>query len=256
MDELRYALHAAVADPPPTAIDLDRLIDRTRRRTRLQYATGIAAGALAVVTGAVLVPMGLAPSGVGGAGGSGPPGPCPQVTPTTTYRPDRLTEPALPSDEPCEGTQRRLLGALTASLHAELPGWTLKNDDDPSRPPAFYREAPDTRPDGYVANVQVSRGSEFHIVLLKVSVHAPVPPQEVCREPDLAGTTCAVRSEGDVVATKPRPDLAGSSGAQIGGYTVVDVRPDGTTVTLLGSQALTLDRLIRIARTPGLTLSP
>lgn len=256
MDELRYALHAAVADPPPTAIDLDRLIDRTRRRTRLQYRTGIAAGALAVVTGAVLVPVGLAPSGVGGAGGSGPPGPCPQVTPTTTARPDRLKEPALSSDEPCDGTERRLLGALTASLHTELPGWTLKNFDDPSRPVAFFRDAPDAPLDGYVANVQVSRGDEFHLVLVKVTVHTPVVPQDVCPEPAVAGTDCVVQTEGDVVATTARPDLAGSSDGQIGGYTVVDIRPDGTTVTLMGSRALTLDRLVRIARTPGLTLFP
>ena len=37
MDELRNALHAAAAEPPPTRIDLDELIDGTRRRSRLQY---------------------------------------------------------------------------------------------------------------------------------------------------------------------------------------------------------------------------
>ena len=81
MDELRHALHAAAAEPPPPRIDLDDLIDGTRRRSRLQYRIGAVAGAVALTTGAVLVPMVVLPSGgLSTAGGGAPPG-CPTLSP-------------------------------------------------------------------------------------------------------------------------------------------------------------------------------
>lgn len=257
MEELRNALHAAAADPPPTGIDLDELITGTRRRTRLRYALGTTVGALAMVVGAVAGPTVLAPSGGLGAGGPGAPPVCPQVTPTTTARPDRTGEPGLP-DEPCGTAAGRLTGALDASLRTVLPGWTATNDEHPSGPVRFARQAVDAAPDGYLADVDVRRGTEFHIVLVQVSTHAAVDPATACRQQTLGpADTCQVHVEagGEVLLTGTVPTLAGSS-AGLGGYWVTDLRPDGTCVTVLGSQALTLDRITRIARTPGLTLFP
>jgi hypothetical protein len=78
MDELRHAMHAAAAEPPPTRIDLDELIDGTRRRSRFQYRIGAVAGAVALTTGAVLVPMVVLPSGgLSTTGGGAPPSACP-----------------------------------------------------------------------------------------------------------------------------------------------------------------------------------
>ena len=266
MEELRNALHAAAADPPPTGIDLDELITGTRRRTRLRYALGTTVGALAMVVGAVAAPTVLAPSGGLGAGGPGAPPVCPQVTPTTTARPDRTGEPGLP-DEPCGTAAGRLTGALDASLRTVLPGWTATNDEHPSGPVRFARQAPDAAPDGYLADVDVRRGTQFHIVLVQVSVHGyartagergGIEPVMVCQQQTFGpADTCQVHTEadGEVLVTGTVPTLAGSS-AGLGGYWVTDLRPDGTCVTVLGSQALTLDRITRIARTPGLTLFP
>jgi hypothetical protein len=255
MDELRNAMHAAVAEPPPTRIDLDRLIDGTKRRTRLQYVAGIAAGAVAVVAGAVAVPL-MAPAGGHGLGEGGPPGPCPQITPTTTARPDRLAEPVLPSDEPCGTVEHRLAEALVASLHTELPGWTFKNLDDPARPVALLRQAVDASPDGYLANVTIRKGSEYHMIIVQVSAHPPLIRNQACRRLPLPGETCTVQPDGEVVATEVLHNLGASSDMSNEGYRVTDWRVDGTTVEVVGSDALTRDRLTRIARTPGLTLFP
>jgi hypothetical protein len=64
MEELRHALHAAADDPPPTRIDLDQIIDGTRRYSRVQYRIGMVAGLTVMAAGAVLVPAVLSsPSG-------------------------------------------------------------------------------------------------------------------------------------------------------------------------------------------------
>jgi hypothetical protein len=236
MDELRYALRAAVVDAPPSRIDLDRLVEGTRRRIRLQYRVGMAAGALAVMAAGLVAPSALAPSG-SGAGGSGPPGPqgsCPRITATTTYRPDRRSEPPVP-EEPCGVVEGRLTNALLATLRTELPGWTYENFDDPSQPVAFLRQAPDTFPDGYLVKVTVRKGAEFELVVVQVAVHGPADSP-------------TVRQVG--------VDTLGGSSQGIGGYETNDIRADGTEVTVLGSRALGVDRLIRISRTPGLTLFP
>src|SRR5207248_6861811 len=102
MDELRNALHAAAAEPPPTRIDLDELIDGTRRRSRLQYRIGAVAGAVALSTGALLVPMVLLPSGgLSTTGGGAPPNPCPWPSFSPAPVPSgSLGVVAGPSDDP------------------------------------------------------------------------------------------------------------------------------------------------------------
>jgi hypothetical protein len=78
MEELRHALHAAADDPPPTRIDLDQLIDGTRRRSRFQYRVGTLAGITALTASAIAVPFVVLPVGGLGSGGGGgaPPDPC------------------------------------------------------------------------------------------------------------------------------------------------------------------------------------
>jgi len=55
MEQLSQALHAVVADPPPTAIDLDQLIAGERRRARNHLRIGAATGAAVLVAGAATV---------------------------------------------------------------------------------------------------------------------------------------------------------------------------------------------------------
>ena len=72
MEELRQALQAAASDPPPTGIDLDHIIEGTRRQSRLQQRVGLVSGLTVAVGAAILVPAVLtAPSGGLGAGGPG-----------------------------------------------------------------------------------------------------------------------------------------------------------------------------------------
>lgn len=74
MERLTDALHAAVADPPPTSIEIDRLIGR-HRRNQLQFRVGAATGAAVLTAAAVAVPalmsghlgVGLSAAGPGGA---------------------------------------------------------------------------------------------------------------------------------------------------------------------------------------------
>ena len=94
MDELRHALHAAVGDPPPTRINLDKLIEgthRSRRMLRVGTWTGAAAGAAAaVLVPTVLLPgSGLGAAGGGGAGGGGgaPPSTACRVLPSRSVVP-------------------------------------------------------------------------------------------------------------------------------------------------------------------------
>jgi hypothetical protein len=99
MEELRNALHAVAGDPPPTRIDLDRLIDTTQRRTRMQYRLGALTGTAAVLAGALLIPNVLAPRGGHGVAGPGgvPPG-CQIIS--GTMAPTPTTPPTLISGSP------------------------------------------------------------------------------------------------------------------------------------------------------------
>ena len=57
MEELRQALNAAASDPPPTGIDVDQIIDGTRRQSRLSSG-----GTLESAGGRVLCCTGTGPT--------------------------------------------------------------------------------------------------------------------------------------------------------------------------------------------------
>ncbi|GIH13342.1 hypothetical protein [Rugosimonospora africana] len=134
MDQLSHALHAAAADPPPTAIDLDQLIAGERRRTHNRYRFGAATGAAVLVAGAVAVPFAL-------GGGSGhiagtPPGcrtvyyepgtvfpPTPESTPSTPPVNHGTSAPhsALPIDHSTSAPHSPSPGVSTAAVQPQEP---------------------------------------------------------------------------------------------------------------------------------------
>ena len=71
--DLTRAMLAATADPPPTGIDVDRLITGERRRTRRLHTIAGAALAAVLVGGAATVPSLLSPAPSGQSPGLAPP---------------------------------------------------------------------------------------------------------------------------------------------------------------------------------------
>lgn len=85
MEPLTRALHAASADPPPTSINLDRLIDG-RRRSVLQHRMVMVTGVAVVAAVAIAVPLVF----VGRPGSSGLSAgalPCPTMSPSPSLDP-------------------------------------------------------------------------------------------------------------------------------------------------------------------------
>jgi hypothetical protein len=152
VEELRQALNAAASDPPPTGIDLDQIIDRTRRQSRLPYRTGLVAGLTVAVAGAILVPAILTThagglgaggpgDGVSGTGTCGPysPGPgtpWPSVVPNPLI-PESSRGPSMPPDPAfppvvCGGAAKQC---------PELVPTTAPRPSRPADAPAGAREA-------------------------------------------------------------------------------------------------------------------
>jgi len=327
MEELRHALHAAADDPPPTRIDLDQLIDGTRRRSRLQYRVGTVAGATALAAGAVLVPTVLLPAGglgTAGGGGGAPPRRCattpppmvvpsgsigvvagptwdpsvpessrnpgPRATyvasssPAPTYSgtppadadgvasyqevnppsdcgmPVPLRQCAVapvsavpPSAEPgssgsdspgmvsdCVEYSLASAAALTTAVHDAMPGWNhLTLGANLGATPPSDR--------GYDIGVELTNGTSMVIIEIRVERAERGDPMAQCARLRPAGRShanCVLQHEGDAVQTW---EPVGTSPG-----TAVDVRPDGTVVTIIGPKPLTLAELVAIARSPKL----
>ncbi|WP_446212127.1 hypothetical protein [Micromonospora sp. IBSANI012] len=283
MDEISRELRVAVADAPPSRIDVDQLIaaDRQRRRHRtwVWSGTGVAAAVAVAVVTPVLIAGGPAPrTALPPAIGSPTAGPatavklCTGVTPKPTGPQPPLqsygTVRPRPTEEPAAGVAR-LTAALRDGLRTRLPaGVRLDPAQKGCTEPQFqyhpsYRE--------YEVGATVRRGKESGFFLLRV---APTPREE--STPDCAR---AMNSEDCRIVRFPDGSTAMLSRleAERGQWQfwAFVARPDGTSVlaitnnfrsqpvgnqmqtsTTADTPLLTMDQLVEITRAPGLTLYP
>ncbi|MFC0507380.1 hypothetical protein [Micromonospora costi] len=281
MDDISGQLRAAVADAPPTRIDVDRLIadDRQHRRHRAWTLGG--SGIAAALAAVALVPALVAGPGTDGPGLTLPPidgGPGPTASLCAVVRPEPSgPEPPLqtygtvrarPTERPEDGVAR-----LTAALRNTLTG-VLPEDVVPAGKvpecglPQFgyhpsYRE--------YEAIVSLSRGEERGDLTVGLRPSAVDNGTSCAQAPVLRD--CEVRDLGDgstaLVSITTWPEGSGvqrwvlvrkpdgtSVNASANNFTLGS-DPSGPEVTLTAPEPLlTVDQLLAIARAPGLTLYP
>lgn len=229
--DLTQAMHAATQDPPPTAIDVDRLITGERRRTRrLRVVTG-AAVAAALALGVTAAPRFLAQQPTGLSPGT----PVATAPPRCGTTPPAVSVTVGPSAgrvvEICEEAIGQLNAALTDALHVALPdvtGGTLY----------FERDG------GYIATFGLPGGGSLMVRLEPAEIRSAADSAAFadkhcpagCRRETREGTMLLVRSATEVWA----------------------VRPNGTVVraTVTGPVPVTEQQLIDLVMAPGLTLFP
>lgn len=253
MDDFATRMRAAADSPPPARIDLDALIssELTRRRN-LRWAGGAAAVAAAVtlaIAGPAMLPRGPAgdnPAGVriGGPGSTVAARPCPTAAAPGPQQSHGGPRPS----EPCAEAVERLAAELMAALRLHLVRPAAP--DGVSIDSAGFVYVPVRLRYEATANVSGPNGHGYLQIQLIASHEHPDPgrancPSDSCRyEKDPDGTI--VVAKGD--AQQQQVEI---------------YRPDGTALRALGYPAsndapspFTLDQVIAIARTPGLTLYP
>ncbi|MCM0674653.1 hypothetical protein NCC78_08125 [Micromonospora phytophila] len=280
MDDLQQQLRAAVATAPPTRIDVDRLIaaDRQRRRHRAWTlaGTGIAAAVAAVtVTPALLAGPGPDPGGLplppAGAGSpsAGPslcavaePEPSGPQPPLQTYD----TVRARPTEGPAAALAR-LTGALRPALGA-LPSGVAVDGILPNCDLVQFTYHPSYRE--YEAVVRLTRGGQVDRFSVSLRPTAADERTGCVQAPDPGDCTSSRAADGSVVVTSTarlgdagreqrwvlvqRPD--GTSVVAVTNNFLVGDRPDREPAGGFEPPLLTVEQLVEIARTPGLTLYP
>jgi hypothetical protein len=225
--ELNEALRDAVAEPPPTSIDLDGLIGGEKRRARRQrWLTG------GGVTALVVAALGAAILGVPGAlplpfAGGGAPPPCPVVSPSATgqvlphpspsvsgypgspsasSQPDPTgsaidtspgaSAPPRPPTEACGTAATRFNGTLTEALHRALPNATFANAIDPHQAAVWF-----TRDGGgeFFAGVTIREGGHSSRFSASLSTFSEIP-EKLC-EVGTSGCSREVAPDGTVILT-------------------------------------------------------
>lgn len=181
MDQLRQALHAAVNNPPATAIDLDRLIAGERRRARWRYRGGAAGCAAVLVAGGLLAPS-LLSSRLGGIIGYGPnagPGCTPHSPGSDTPWPTLVPDPRIPeaSRQPAPPTEDAFPPVDCTGTAGRCP--TLPRTAQPQAPPPGDRPGGATE-DCDVAVVRLSAG-------LAVAMGDALPGWDVTASVDSGG---------------------------------------------------------------------
>ncbi|MEU4639762.1 hypothetical protein [Micromonospora sp. NPDC023814] len=275
MDELSRQLHSAVAESPPTRIDVDRLIGDDRQRRRHRAWTLAGAGVAVVVL--ALTPTLVVGSddrpllGVGGSPSAGssfcpnPPsdGPLPPGSEYETVR-------ALLTERPEDGVAR-LTGVLRAALDHHLPAGLKIEPALPGCDQIQFRHRRSGAP--YSVRVQVTNGSMVEWLEVMLSLRA-VDDHDGCGPATVHGS-CEERRlpDGSLLAASilPNPTHKGSERR-----TVRVERTDGTTVTVSADNfpmimkikdgprslepapppVVTMAQLTAIATTPGFTLYP
>jgi hypothetical protein len=280
MDQLSESLRLASADPPPTRIDLDDLIDGEhragRRRRWLGAVGGTAAAVIAIAVGAAVIQgNGASPGGTP----FGNPGPgTAQPNPTGKGAPGP-EDPSVPTPtEPTEVALARLTAALNASLASTLgPDVALSDPNTPGRPPPSFSG----EPGGYKAGVTItdSAGSTDLFIFVRPAPMPQagdhIPQQEECdRHPATTSCQRLVKPDGSVLFTLRSTEQGGLT------LEAEHYRIDGTAVTtsltnlswgLLETPVaktlpppvlsrdglpLTMDQLLEIVLDPALTLFP
>ncbi|MET8265203.1 hypothetical protein ABZU92_14555 [Micromonospora arida] len=261
MDELYDQLRAAVAQAPPTRIDVDELIlaDRRRRQHRAWALTGsgVAVAVIALTSTLVTGPYRDSREPTANTGPSlcaplnaSPSGP---VEPFERYG----SAPPFPSEQPADAAVR-LTAALREALSVNLPRELTVESGVPGCPlPQLSYERTVT---GYVygVTVKLSRGGDQGDLVIGMNptlgavLGCPAGP---------SGNDCSVDRfpDGSEAVSGTDADSAGA-----GSRTALVLRPDGTSVTVKLDQPgasvdellLTEDQLVTIGRWPGFNLYP
>jgi hypothetical protein len=278
--DLTQAMLAATEDPPPTGIDVDRLISDDRRRAGRLRAVTATAVTIALTAAILVVPHylrrtgpwqspGLAPPATAGTApttgstGSTPLPPVACVTPVAT---GKVVVgggvPLVPVREECGAALARLGATLTALLTERFPDKTFTNMRGGEPLPARFIKDP-TSVVGYNAGLAVPGGGLG--VQLRASESTPAQYREFvdeqCGMQQSKKYTCRgeVRDGAQLlIRTYPVPPQDNWA------IDVWSVRPDGTMllITARGDQLgveqapFTVDQVIALATVPELTLYP
>jgi len=263
MDHLSESLRLAAAEPPPTGIDVDGLIEgehRARRRRQWFAAGGAAALVMVAVVGTAAVAGGLVPGsagyGVGGAGygvgGAGPaatsakpdPGGQPEAlgqciavlpTPTSATGPSDPGEPAVDNaptlkpapTEPRKEAILRLSTVLNRVLPATLPGANFADEVHPNC--AKIQFTPDIYPALYYAGIAAKDAAGIG------SITVMIYQAREGAENDFGSGQEPGSGLYDSHEVRPDGTRVGwlSAAPGVGGHNQVGVlRPDGTYLTL------------------------
>ncbi|WP_410819757.1 hypothetical protein [Micromonospora sp. 050-3] len=261
MDELYDQLRAAVAQAPPTRIDVDELIlaDRRRRQHRAWALTGsgVAVAVIALTSTLVTGPYRDAREPTANTG----PSLCAQLnaSPSGSASPfERYgTAPPFPSEQPADAAVR-LTVALRAALSVNLPQDLTVDSGVPGCPlPELSYERTMS---GYVysATIQLSRGGDRGEMV--IGMNPTLGAVLGCRAGP-SDNDCSVDQypDGSQAMSGTDVDPAGTSSRA-----ATVLRPDRTTVVVKLDQPgasvdellLTEDQLMTLARWPGFTLYP
>jgi hypothetical protein len=272
MEDLVDRMRAATADPPPTHIDIDRLIVAERHRARrLRWATS--AGCVAAATAAIAFAVpGLPDSKPGerpvpdGAAAElcapvvpSPSGPQPPEQSYGTVR-GRPTEPV-------EDAVRGLTAVLDDALRRQLPAASVTGIAGCDQPQFQYH--PQYKEFMASATLTDRDGSSIFVIRL---LPTGVDDHQECGTGDDACERRELPDNGVAVLTDLLMPEKPRNAKQ---YQVTIYRPDGTTVQMIvnnfalgdvsGDRSpevtrpqpiLTVDQLLAIGTTPGLTLYP
>ncbi|MEU5944071.1 hypothetical protein ABZ793_00735 [Micromonospora sp. NPDC047465] len=280
MDELSRQMRTAVASPPPTRIDVDRLIadDRQRRRHRAWALAG--AGAAVAVAAVAVAPALLArpvpqPGGLTlppAAAGSAEPSLCPIAEPSASGPPapqqsyDTVRERS--TERPDAGVAR-LTQALRPALAAVVPaGLTVEGTIPGCDRVQFVYEKSHWNYYAHVRLVRDGQTDNLTVRLIPTAADEPrgcatAPSAGACtstRLPDGSTLTTSISTPGDEGAEQRRVLVQRVDGTSVtvttDNFRVV-VEPDGTPSEKFGpSPVLSVAQLTEIATTPGLTLYP
>lgn len=200
--DLTQAMNAATQDPPPTGIDVDRLISGERRRSRrLQATTGVAIAA-ALTAGVLFVPQYLLHEPSGQSPGLAPPattaGTAGTLSPVACVTPVATGNvvvgggaPRVPVQEECGAALARLDAVLTALLTERFPDMRFTDMRGGAPLPARFIKDPTTVV-GYDAGLDVPGGGL--VVRLRASESTPAEYRafvdEQCAQRQPSEVTC------------------------------------------------------------------
>jgi hypothetical protein len=242
--DLTQAMYEATDTPPPTAIDVDRLIAGEQRRTRGLRLAGVAAVVTVLAFGATMMPRyfgeSLAPPGTALPSLSALPSGVHSMstTPPCAVTAGEGDPPLHPVTETCERATARLTAAIGERLRAEL------GDDWPA--PRFVRTA--AAAVGYLVSWDYNPdGHPFHL-----NVWIVASPKD---KAEWDGLKCGTGCRQETVDGMPVLISAGPSASAF--------RADGTEVFVgVDSEEaghaplITEEQVIRLATAPELTLYP
>jgi hypothetical protein len=291
---LDHALRAAVADAPPTGIDLDRLIGAEQRRQRVMRAVGAvcaAAASVLLVTAVFGLSGRASTTGLGTVAAPGAshsnsssPRPCPSLPATGEPRAYQSGAPSpKPVPESCGDATYRLDGALAQALRKYAPGVTFADTLQPSQPVRFLRANDHNLQYGAGLSVSTSATRGRAHVEVEPRTYGPQDEAGLSRQFGCGGrqssdNTCVYRtySDGTVVNGVTFSEPGGRTPIPGVQYQITVFRPDSTVVSLVVNNSyyegtpdpdsvpkiggkeppLTVEQLIEIGRDPGLTLYP